>query len=149
MYVCLVYLLHIISWCASSLQYFDKNILLFLSEQRIRPTQLWPTVSKVSASIRLLYCVSHLMSDNLWQYSLNFDKYVRFQCVSDILTDSFSIEIKETYDGSARISLKVVSATYLLICFVYLYIKESTCETSKNIFYFTSKALFVLEIIKF
>ena len=31
-------------------------------------------------------------------------------------------------------------------CFVCL--KESTCETRKNIFYFTSKALFVLEIFR-
>ena len=43
--------------------------------------------------------------------------------------------------------LKVVSTIFLLVCFTCL--KESTCETRKNIFYFTSKALFVLEIIKF
>ena len=43
--------------------------------------------------------------------------------------------------------LKVMSATFLLICFLCL--KESTCETSKNVSYFTSKALFVPEIIKF
>ena len=35
----------------------------------------------------------------------------------------------------------------LLVCFVCL--KESTCETKKNVFYFTSKALFILVIIKF
>ena len=40
-----------------------------------------------------------------------------------------------------------VSATFLLVYFVCL--KESTCETRKNAFYFTLKALFVLEIIKF
>ena len=28
-------------------------------------------------------------------------------------------------------------------------LKESTCETRKNVFHFTSKAFFVLEIIKF
>ena len=39
--------------------------------------------------------------------------------------------------------LKVVSATFLLVCFVSL--KESTCETRKNVFCFSSKALFVLE----
>ena len=44
-------------------------------------------------------------------------------------------------------SLKVVSATFLLVYFRCL--KESTFETRKNAFYFTSKALFVLEIIKF
>ena len=35
----------------------------------------------------------------------------------------------------------------LLVCFVSL--KEGTCETKKNIFYFISKALFLLEVIKF
>ena len=54
--------------------------------------------------------------------------------------------------GLARLSeispsLKVVSATFLLVCFVCL--TESTCETRKNAFYFTLKALLVLEIIKF
>ena len=44
-------------------------------------------------------------------------------------------------------TLKVVSATFLLVCFVC--IKESTFETKKNVFYFTSKALFVLQIIRF
>ena len=43
--------------------------------------------------------------------------------------------------------LKVLSATFLLVCFSSL--KESNCETWKNIFYFTSKALFILEKIKF
>ena len=40
-----------------------------------------------------------------------------------------------------------MSATFLLVCFVCL--KESTCETRKNAFYFTLKALRVLEIINF
>ena len=44
-------------------------------------------------------------------------------------------------------TLKVVSATFLLVCFVSL--KGTICETRKNVFYFTSKALFVLEIINF
>ena len=44
-------------------------------------------------------------------------------------------------------SLKVVPATFLLVCFVCL--KESICETRENAFYFILKALFVLEIIKF
>ena len=44
-------------------------------------------------------------------------------------------------------TLKVVSATFLLVCFVCL--EDSTCETRKHAFYFTSKYFFVLEIIKF
>ena len=46
-----------------------------------------------------------------------------------------------------RALLKVLSATFLLVCFLCL--QESTCETRKNVFYFTSKALFVLEISNF
>ena len=44
------------------------------------------------------------------------------------------------------VALKVVSATFLLVCFVNL--KECTCET-KKVFYSTSKALFILDNIKF
>ena len=40
-------------------------------------------------------------------------------------------------------NLKAVSATFFLVCFVSL--KDSTCETRKNVFYFTLKALFILE----
>ena len=43
--------------------------------------------------------------------------------------------------------LKVVSATFLLVCFVCL--KTITCKTRKNGFYFTLKALFIYELIKF
>ena len=43
--------------------------------------------------------------------------------------------------------LKVVSTTFLLVCFVCL--KQSTWERKKNVFYFTSKALLIFEIIKF
>ena len=35
---------------------------------------------------------------------------------------------------------------YILLA---LCLKESTCETRKNVFYFTFKALFVIEMIKF
>ena len=42
-------------------------------------------------------------------------------------------------------TLKVVSTTFLQVCFLNL--KESTCETRKNVFYFTSIALFVLFVL--
>ena len=44
-------------------------------------------------------------------------------------------------------TLKVVSPTFLLVCFVCL--KVSTFETKKNAFYFTLKALLAFVIIKF
>ena len=45
------------------------------------------------------------------------------------------------------ILFKVVSPTFLLVCFLSL--DESTCQTRENVIYFTSKALFVSEKIKF
>ena len=56
-----------------------------------------------------------------------------------IVTDNHSSESIKT--------LKVVSATFVLVCFLSL--NESTCQTRKNVIYFTSKALFVLEKIEF
>ena len=55
-------------------------------------------------------------------------------------------EVNKTTEGYMANSLKVVSATFLLVC---LKLKESTCETRKNVFYCTLKAFFILEIIKF
>ena len=44
-------------------------------------------------------------------------------------------------------NLKVVSATFVLVYFLSL--NKSTCQIRKKAFYFTSKALFILEKIKF
>ena len=43
--------------------------------------------------------------------------------------------------------LKLVFTKFLVVCF--LSVKESTCETGKNVSYFTLKALFILLKIKF
>ena len=45
------------------------------------------------------------------------------------------------------LSFKVVSATFLPVCFLDL--NERTCQTREDVYYLTSKALFVLEKIKF
>ena len=57
------------------------------------------------------------------------------------------IKLQLNHDKMNSDNLKVVSATFLLVCFLHL--KESTCEKRKNVFYCTLKALFVLEIITF
>ena len=46
-----------------------------------------------------------------------------------------------------HVGTKVMSNISLLLCFLIL--KGSTSETRKNVLYFTSKALFLLEILKF
>ena len=60
--------------------------------------------------------------------------YVRVICVIYIILHN-------------QLCLKVVSATFLLVCFLSL--NESTCQTRKNVFYFPSNALLVPEKIKF
>ena len=66
-------------------------------------------------------------------------KKIRFQA------DFYAVLSTESKE-SPRSSLRAVSATFFLLCFLIL--KESTCETRKNVFYFTSKALSDLEKIK-
>ena len=86
---------------------------------------------------------------NLWgkRLSPNFTSNIKRTLANELT--SVSSEILEAKFGMVfkSLYLKVVSTTFLLVCFVCL--KESTCETRKNVFYFTSKALLVLEIIKF
>ena len=63
------------------------------------------------------------------------------------MSHDFKVFLRNAYNFLARATLKVVSATFLLVCFSSL--EESTYEIWKNVFYFTSKALFVLDKIKF
>ena len=58
-----------------------------------------------------------------------------------------SPSVFDHFVGLALKGLNVVSASFLLVCFLSL--KESSCEKRKKIVYFTSIALFVFEIIKF
>ena len=51
------------------------------------------------------------------------------------------------HNNNIMIYLKLVSATFLLVSF--LSVNESTYQTRKSVFYFTSNALSVLEKIKF
>ena len=77
-------------------------------------------------------------------------KVFKLQIISDRNVNKISHKyyLKLSQDNPSRkSSLKVESITFVLVCFVCL--KERTCETRRNVFYFTSKALFVLEIIKF
>ena len=54
--------------------------------------------------------------------------------------------LADVFEKFRNNGLKVVSARFLVVCFSSL--KKSTCETWKNVFYFTSKALLILEKIK-
>ena len=73
--------------------------------------------------------------------SILYTKYARTVFGKSFNENSLHREIKN------MLYLKVVSATCLLVCFSSL--KDSTWETRKNVFHFTSKALFVLKKIKF
>ena len=74
------------------------------------------------------------------------DHYGQFLLMKNLNNKKKTLQIKKYIIRTSK-RLKVVPATFLLVCFISL--NESTCQTRKNIFYFTSKALFVLEKIKF
>ena len=64
------------------------------------------------------------------------------------LTKNYCITVSMQKISSIHtLILKGCVCYILLVCFLSL--KESTYETRKNVFYFTSKALFVLKKIKF
>ena len=79
------------------------------------------------------------IESNLPTYDIKLQTHDQYEADTSII---LHVLIQE-----AEIPLKVVSAKFLLVSLVSL--KESICETRNNVFYFTSKALFVLEIIKF
>ena len=89
----------------------------------------------------------------LWTYYLFFkrSKTILFdrKLTNSIFLAIIGYLLVGKYDGNCQLLLlikRTVSATFLLICFVSP--KESTCETRKNVSDFTSKALFILGIIK-
>ena len=87
---------------------------------------------------------------NVLAGKLNFKGWWRFSRILGIQLEKVTQVCVSllTYIFVASVEvLKVVSATFLLVCIKRL--KESACETRKNVFYFTSNTLFVLEIIKF
>ena len=87
--------------------------------------------------------------------NLSNSKLRHLQYFEDLINILINFEIANNkhmiYPGDFilrfKAALKVVSTTFLHVCFVCL--KESTCGTRENVFYFTSKALFILEISEF
>ena len=79
--------------------------------------------------------------------------WIKFLCLV-LLCESFLSKLLShwtvlywfTIDESASVFKGCV---HYIFASLFLSLKESTCQTRKNIFYFTSKALFVLEKIKF
>ena len=88
-----------------------------------------------SGKSHLLTASDNVQHINVWGNELSSSKYEELLGVL--------IDHKLTFENHL---LKVVSTTFLLVCFLIL--KESTNEISKYVFYFTSKALFVLKKIK-
>ena len=123
-----------------------KGVNCFLPHYIISVWRFW---------ITCLVVLSHLFPVPVfWQYfKLNFwscnsylgdNRVCLKKCRRCIETENNTVF---TVNNLHIISLKVVSATFLLVCFLSL--NESTCQTKKKKIYFTSKALFVLKKIKF
>ena len=89
----------------------------------------------------LLFATGRKLSQN--------KKSLKFECKSQTIVSTAQYKYLGTIlDQTLSFSsdLKVMSATALQVCFTCL--KESTCETRKNIFYFTSKALLTFQVFK-
>ena len=94
-----------------------------------------------------MYLLKNVIFEAILVFILNFYmNLIKF-------SDWNHIYFRNFHGGEAAIQncsekyLKVVSATFALVYFFNL--NESTCQTRKNVFYVTSKALFLLEKIKF
>ena len=127
--------------------YFSKKAHEPLNQNKRSKNQLWVWChcNLSTFSGLCLFCnSSHLKSP----FPDIFDELL-FICASLFSPKSVSLSHHRTrvLKFLNQISLKVVSATFLLVCFVCL--NDRTCETRKNVYYFTSKTLSVLEIIKF
>ena len=77
----------------------------------------------------------------------DFSKVSGFDCIPAVVLKNCLPELSYMPAELFNMSLKVLSATFLLVCFLDL--NKSTCQTREKVFYFTSKTLFVLEKIKF
>ena len=61
-------------------------------------------------------------------------------------TEKVTAMLLQNLDENTNTELK--GSVRYIFATLFLGLKESVCETRKNIFYFTQKALFVLEKIK-
>ena len=110
-------------------------------------------ISIISKKIGALICSMKFFSPEVTFISINlpydiaWNILVMSRLVYRTVGPSIAASLEPLIHHPNAASLKVVPTTFLLVCFVCL--KKSTCETRKNVFYFTSKTLFILEIIKF
>ena len=107
----------------------------------------------------MLASISQHWLQNIWKHWTKKKNnwwarlWIKFLCLV-LLCESFLSKLLShwtvlywfTIDESASVFKGCV---HYIFASLFLSLKESTCQTRKNIFYFTSKALFVLEKIKF
>ena len=117
-------------------QELDNNILDLVKQKGFYPYEYMSDFEKFKEELpgKEKFCCSltgQKINDKEYEYVLNVWNKIEMKTLKDYYNLYF----------------KVVSATSLLVCFSSL--KESTCETWKNVFYFISKAFSVLKKIKF
>ena len=127
-----------------------KQRLVWFNLQRDRTRNGLSNIKETFAENLLLQMSVLHQSMSIFQvWSLKFIWWLGKNVKKKYLMCQIPIKLLKEHatPNSSLQNLKVVSATFLLVRFVCL--KESTCETRKNAFYFTLKTLLVLEIIKF
>ena len=84
-------------------------------------------------------------------YQKSNDTAIHVKCIQKLMIKFY----KYLYGLSAPIMKKIFTKRILKGCVRYIFaslflgLNESTCQLKKNVFYFTSEPLFVLEKIKF
>ena len=123
----------------------------FIDSFRFMSSSLSSLVDNLSEVLHNYKCTS---CKSCFDYISTKDSQLIFKCTECTKKNKDLIKrFEHMYEFCDRdidkfiLLLKVVSATFLLVCFICL--NERTCKTRKNVFYFTSRAFFVLEIIRF
>ena len=116
-----------------------------------KTNQLYLLYSAAGKCCLLHQIKQNLFTENVSKHSDVDDSGVSlhvFASRTNLILHNISVTPKMVKKVITNIDMsKVVSATFVLVCF--LSVNESTFQTRKTVFYFTSKALFVLEKIKF
>ena len=128
------------------IEYLSKKIISFSFFSPFFP---FVQILKIHVYVIWGMCVCIYVKVIDWKWKYYWPFLDQKKCFRDFFShdSKFLTYFCDIVVRSLLLALKVVPAAFLLVCFLSL--NKNICETRKNIFYFTSKDLFVLEKIKF
>ena len=81
-------------------------------------------------------------------------KRFKYEQIFQLMMKQYPMTVSENYQdknslSKDRIIAKLKGCVHYIFASLFVGLNESTCQIKQNVFYFTSKPLFVLEKIKF